>query len=364
MKTTYLPILFTLLLFTGCQQQFEDTKPVRQDVTETVFASGKLAAEGTYNLIAKSDGYLVDLRFEEGDIVARGAVLAVIENEESRFNTTGSEELLEIAQYNTQKGAPAMSQAKASIEMAREQLEQDSLQAARYATLWEQNSVSKVDYERAQLAYRTSQKSLESAIESYNQLQLDAEQQLINSRLNYQLSSESQKQVQVRAVVEGKVYQRHREVGDYVTRGTVIATIGHPTDIYAEVNIDESTISEVEVGQEAVVQLNTKPGESRYAVVSEIQPTFDEASQSFTAKLRFTDPLDFQIIGTQLQANIIVEHMDNALLIPRRYLDYSGNVQIKETGEKVAVKTKTVSNEWVHVLEGIDEDTELTVAID
>ena len=361
---TYIFLLTTLFFFAGCQQQFEDTRPVRQDITEAVFASGKLAAEGTYNLIAKSDGYLVDIRFEEGDVIAKGAILAVIENEESRLNTKGSQELLEIAQYNTQQTAPAMSQAKASVEIARQQLGQDSLQATRYESLWKQNSVSKVDYERAQLAYKNSKKSLESAIESLNQLQLEAEQQLINSRVNYEVSSESLRQIEIRAVVEGKVYQKHKEVGDYVTRGTVIATIGHPTEIYAEVNIDESTIAQVEVGQEAVVQLYAYPEKSFYAVVSEILPTFDEANQSFKAKLRFTDSLEFNIVGTQLQGNIIVDQVNDALLIPRQFLDYSGYVQLKETGEKVPVVTKTVSNEWVHVLEGIDDDTELTVAID
>ena len=362
MKNQLCMLTFFLLL-AGCQQHFEDTKPVRKDITETVFASGKLAAEGTYNLIAKSDGYLVAVNFDEGDIVSKNAVLAVIENEESRLNTKGSQELLDIATYNTQQHAPALNQAKVSIEIARQQLEQDSLQAARYKTLWGQNSVARVDYEKAQLAYNTSQKNLEAASESYKQLQLEAEQQLINSRVNYEVSSESLRHVEIRAVVEGKVYEKYKEVGDYVARGNVIATIGHPTDIYAEVNIDESTIEKVRVGQEAVVQLNTSPDEKLIAVVREISPTFNEASQSFTSKLAFSEPLSFQIIGTQLQSNIIVEQVDNALVIPRKYLDYNGNVQLKQSKEKVPVKTKTISNEWVHVIEGIDENTELTVAV-
>lgn len=356
-------ILTLFFLFTGCQQQFEDTRPVRKDITEAVFASGKLTAEGTYNLIAKSDGYLVSIHFEVGDIVSKGTVLAAIENEESRFNTKGNQELLDIAAYNAQQNAPALSQARTSIEIARQQLEQDSVQAARYTTLWGQKSVAKVDYEKAQLAYKNAQKNLEAAVESYNQLELEAEQKLINSRVSYEVSSESLRHVEIRAVVEGKVYQKFKEVGDYVSRGTVIATIGHPTDIYAEVNIDESTISKVKVGQKAIVQLNTNPGETIPAIVGDILPTFDEANQSFTAKLIFDDPLGFRIVGAQLQSNIIVDEVQDALVIPRKYLDYSGHVQLKQTGESVPVKTKTISNEWVHVLDGIDEDTELTVAV-
>ena len=360
---THISLLIALVFLAGCQQQFEETTPIRKDITETVFASGKLYAEGTYNLIAKSDGYLVAINFEEGDVVAEGAVLAVVENENSKVNNIGTQELFEIAKYNASDASPVLSQARASIDIAQKQLVQDSLQAERYETLWKQNSVARVDYERAQLAYTNSRKSLESAIESYNQLKVDVEQQLINSRVNYEVSAESLKEVEIRAIVEGKVYEKFKEVGDYVTRGTVIATIGHPWDIYAEVSIDESTISKVRVGQEAIVQLNTNLEEGFDAVVSEILPTFNEASQSFTAKLTFTGPLEFQIVGTQLQTNIIVDQMDDALLIPRKYLDYNGNVQLKGSGERVPVTTRAISNEWVHVLDGIDEETELTVAV-
>ncbi len=360
---TQLSILALFVLLTGCQQEFEDTTPIRKDVTETVFASGKLAARGTYNLIAKADGYLVAMDFEAGDIVAQGTVLAVIDNEETRVNNEGSEELLAIAESNASNTSPALRQAQVSIEIAEAQYAQDSLQAARYATLWAQNSVARVDYERAQLTAQNAKKNLEAAFETRSQLERDAEQQLINSRMNFELSSESMKQVAVRAVVPGKVYQKYKEVGDYVSRGTVIATIGHPTDIYAEVQIDESAIADVKVGQPAIVQLNTNPDQPIQAVVSEILPTFNDASQSFTSRLTFLDPLKFQIVGTQLQSNIIVEQVDNALLIPRKYLDFNGNVQLKATGEKVPVTTKTISSDWVQVIDGIDEETALTVAI-
>ena len=362
MKTQTL-FLTALVLLTGCKQQFEETRPIRQDITETVFASGRLEAEGMYHLIAKSDGYLVELHFEVGDVVSKDAVLAVIENEESKLNSRSSQELLDIAEYNRHQQAPALTQARKSIEMAQQQLEQDSLLAGRYKALWEMNSVARVEYEQAQLAYTTSRKNLDSAIEAYNQRQQEAEQQFINSRVQYELSSEALRQVQVRAVVEGRVYEKYKEKGDYVSRGTVLARIGHPTAIYAEVNIDESTIREIAPGQQAVVQLNTHTDELLQAVVSEIEPRFDETNQSFTARLVFKEPLEFNFVGTQLQSNIITNEVNDALVIPRKYLDFDGYVQLKDTGERIKVRTKTVSSEWVHVLEGINEESVLTVAL-
>ena len=100
------------------------------------------------------------------------------------------------------------------------------------------------------------------------------------------------------------------------------------------------------------------------AIVSKVYPSFDEAEQSFGCKITFTEPLAFRVVGTQLQANIVVDSIDNALLIPREYLDYNGQVQIKGDKEKTAVEARTISNEWVHVVNGLDETTVLTVKLD
>ena len=45
-------ICLSLMLF-SCGQPTAETKPVIKDVTETVFASGSLAAEGMYSLTAQ-----------------------------------------------------------------------------------------------------------------------------------------------------------------------------------------------------------------------------------------------------------------------------------------------------------------------
>jgi hypothetical protein len=123
--------------------------------------------------------------------------------------------------------------------------------------------------------------------------------------------------------------------------------------------VDEANIGRIKVGQEAIIQLNTNQEKTYKASVKEIYPSFDDATQSFICKLSFTDRLDFTIVNTQLQSNIIVKTTRNALLIPRNYLDPGGYVKVKGRKEKVKVVTKFVSNDWVHVIIGIDENTML-----
>ncbi|MEL6674576.1 MAG: HlyD family efflux transporter periplasmic adaptor subunit [Bacteroidota bacterium] len=348
--------LFSLSL-TSCGKVTAETKPIRKDVTETVFASGSLQAEGTYQLTARTAGYISELAITDGDIVKKGMVLAVIDNQENFINTRGASELLDIAKSNTQEDSPLLQQAEYAIKINRQKMEQDQKTEQRYKRLLASNSIARIDYENALLAYQTSVNNYESAVESYQQLKRDAEQQVVNNQTSVGIYSTALGNNQVKALSRGKVYQTYKEVGDYVRQGDVIALIGSPDVLYAEVNIDESNIARIQVGQEAVIELNTHPGETLRGTVKEINPSFNQASQSFICKLYFADSLGFQIVNTQLQTNIVVGEQQSALLIPRNYLDFGGYVQIKGQEEKTKVSTQFVSNEWVQVLSGIDENT-------
>lgn len=363
MKQHILLMAFIAIAMSSCGPIIEETQPIRKDIVETVFTSGELVAEGTYDLTAKGDGYLLEVNFEEGDLVQQNQRLALIQNETPRLNTSSSKALLDISRTNASPSGPALAQAQTSIDIARKQVAQDSIQAERYHRLWQQNSIAKIDYETAQLSLSTSKSNLEAAIESYQKIRSDAEQQVINSANNYQLNLEQLRDIEIIAIQPGKVYKKHKSAGDYVRKGEVIATIADAEAIYAEVFIDENSIAKIEKTQKAIVQLNTNPDKQYQAVVDAILPAFDDVNQSFTCHLRFVDPLDFKIVGTQLQANIVVDSTSNALLIPREYLDYNGYVTVKGQSEKVKVESQTVSNQWVHVISGIPDTVTLTVRL-
>ncbi|MEM1121785.1 MAG: HlyD family efflux transporter periplasmic adaptor subunit, partial [Bacteroidota bacterium] len=339
------------------------TQAIRKNITETVFATGTLQAEDTYQLMAETEGYLVALHFEEGDVVSKNEVLVEIDNQESRVNLNGNAELYEIAKRNAQSDAPAFQQVEANMAMIRQRLVQDSLQAARYQRLWEQNSIAKVEYETKLLAYQNTQKELAATWENYKKLRRDAEQQVVVAQTNKRLSNLSVGKVRLKAFAGGKVYQKHKEVGDFVRKGEIIATIGHPDNIYARINVDESSIAKISVGQKAVIQLNTNLSENLEAKVREILPTFDQASQSFICELTFVDPLSFKIINTQLQCNIVIGKEEEVLLVPRKYVDFNNQVQVKGEDQKRKIETKIVSNEWVQVLAGIEQSDVLVTTV-
>jgi HlyD family secretion protein len=350
-------LTITIVVSASCGKKNAETKPVRKDVTETVFASGILEAKNTYNLTAAADGYLLQVNFSEGDLVKTGMVLAVVDNQQSRFNSESASDLYDIARSNTSAAAPALLQAKNAIHISKTTMEQDYVQYQRYKKLWEANSIARVDFENIEMKYKTAALSYESALEHYKQLQQQANQQLISDKAQKSINNLLVSNNEVKALVSGKIYKKYKQAGDYVKRGEVIAAIGEAANIYAKVNIDETNIAKVKTGQEVVIQLNTNKSKTYKGRVAEIYPAFDEATQSFLCKIYFTDSLDFGITGTQLQCNIVVDVQKDALLIPRNYLDFSGRVQIKGQKEPVTVVTKFVSNNWVQVISGIPENS-------
>jgi HlyD family secretion protein len=362
MKTNFKSVIagiFVFALASACGKKSEETKPIRKDVTETVFASGVLEADGTYNLTAQTDGYLLQINFKEGDTVKEGSVLAVVDNKENKYNTESTTALYNIAQSNLSPNAPALMQAKNNVVVAKHNLQQDSLQLERYRKLLATKSVAPIDFENAELKYQTSLASYESSKESYKLQKQQAEQSLINNKALKEVNRVVFGNNEIRAVVRGRVYEKRKQKGDFVRKGDVIAVIGNADKLYAKINVDESNIGKIKLGQEALIQLNTNKEKLYKAIVGEIYPAFDEASQSFYCKLVFTDSLDFKISGTQLQSNITVGFQKNALLIPRNYLNFDGTVQIKGDKQPTKVVTNFVSTYWVQILSGITETTVL-----
>lgn len=352
-KNIYLALIVSLSIV-SCGKKFDETKPIRKDVIENVFATGVLEPEDKYNLCAQTEGYIVSMNIEEGDIVSTGDLLALIDNKQNIFQLENSQQVFEIAQQNISSNGPSLTQAKNNMLLAKEKLVLDSIQFGRYEKLFLENSVSRLEFDNIQFQYSQSKINYKTSIENYKLVKQQVDQLYSNSKAQQQINAFFSANNQLKSISNGKVYKMYKEKGDYVKKGDVIATIGHATQLFAKVSIDESNIDKISINQKAVIQLNTNTNKSYHAVVSKVYPTFDENTQSFYCKLTFTDSIDFVINGTQLQANIMIKEQKNALVIPKKYLSYDNSVTTKDR-EKIFIKTGFISNEWVEVLSGIDE---------
>jgi multidrug efflux pump subunit AcrA (membrane-fusion protein) len=351
-------ILTVMAAVASCGGSSQAVKPERRDLTEMVFASGTLEPLFVYHLTAQSDGVITSLGFEEGDTVRSAQLLGTIDNKPNDISAGSARQLLSIAEQNADPRGPLLKQAEQNTALLRQKMKQDSIQWQRYEQLFAAASTSKVELERNQLAYESSRTAYLNAIQSYSLQLHEAQQKAIAQRSQRDIQEVSASYSEIRAVMSGRVYKRLKEQGDFVRRGELLAVIGHASQMRARLSVDESNIGRIRTGQSVLIRLNTNKSESWNAVISEIAPAFDEQTQSFTCKADFVKQPGFRIYGTQLQANIVAGEIKNALVIPRKFYDFNGQVHVKGKGP-VHVETGIISTEWVQVLSGLEETDEL-----
>jgi multidrug efflux pump subunit AcrA (membrane-fusion protein) len=361
MRNIWLALGNVFLLAACSQQSGEETRPTRKDITEYVFASGSLKAENEYTLTALTDGYLTALSINENDVVRPGTTIGAIDNEQNAINTAYADKLLELARSNRKAESPSLQQAKVRLEAAKQQLTYESGNLARYGALLKANTIPLATYESTELQFNNAKANYEEAVQQYQLLSRQAEENVVVNESKKQVYQSLQAANTLKVVKGGTVLKKWKNAGDFVRKGDAIALIGEADKMYARVEVDENSIAKVKAGQNALIRLNTLADKAYKGVVSDILPTYDEDKQAFTVKIRFTEKPSMCIVNTQLQANIETGVTKNALLIPRKYLNYANQVYVKNEKEPVKLQVSFVSTDWVQVVSGIDEKTVLTL---
>jgi multidrug efflux pump subunit AcrA (membrane-fusion protein) len=345
-------ILAVVALLTACTKEPE-TRAVVQDIKELVFASGQIEWKDGYNLVAQTDGILEELQLEIGDEVQAGQRVGNIQNSANTENLQTAEQQLAIARQNT---LPVQQQIIQNIGFAEQKYQQDKKQAERYERLYSKQSVSKQEYENMKLAAENSLSQLNALKDQLESAKLQSKQQVVTAQNQKANSRILQSYNELRISEKGKVIKKLKTKGDFVRRGDVIATIANEQQTEILLNVDESSIAKVKVGQVVFVRLNTDKEKTQNARISEILSAFDESSQSFICKAKFDDSTFLPLYGTQLEANILVGEKKNALLVPRNLVGFGNTVRVKGKEEKVILKTGIVSTDYVEVLGGITKD--------
>ncbi len=342
----------------GCKQKYSEEKIKQGPVTEAVFASGSIEPKDVFILTCLSDGFIVKSNVVENDLVRPGQILFELDNKQQHVQVNVAQKNLQYSKLFAAANSPTLLQIRANIEAAMAKLYTDSINAQRYEKLYETHSVSRQEYENAQLNYTTSKSNLKSLKESLMFSEEKVKQDLDNSKATLDNAQAGNQYYELRASGYNRVYQIYKKTGELVKRGEQVAQLGNPDSIIVELDIDESSIAKVQLGQPVLVELNTQKNKTFAAVVSKIYPHFNDKSQSYKVEARFEHISPEMIAGTQLQANIITAKKENTQLIPRTYLLDGNKVLIKHGSKADTVKVKTgiLSDEWAEILEGLKSD--------
>jgi HlyD family secretion protein len=279
---------------------------VRPELRSTVTASGEVRPIRYIKLTSEVQGRIQEIYVNAGDQVTKGQSLVRIDptqlqsNQEAQFAATqasindvqSARNGVASAQQSLVVAEAAVSQARQQIVSAEIELKTAERELKRVTNLVESNVLSRSEYDAARDRYDQAKAKLQAqniavkeAVERANQQRVAVKEAQTNvktseARANQQQaflrgqSSQRQKATQY-SPLNGVVADIPTRVGEFAVAGlstTPLMTIADMSTINVEVNVDETEIANVDVGQVARVKVDALGEKEITAVVTQKNP--------------------------------------------------------------------------------------------
>ncbi|HOZ41468.1 MAG TPA: efflux RND transporter periplasmic adaptor subunit, partial [Flavobacteriales bacterium] len=307
-------------LLAACGEERETITPTVGPITESIYASGVVKAQGQYTVYPTVSGTVTALLVQEGDTVKAGQALLSIDDRNSALGTRNAEAQLRLLEQNARDSGPVLSQLRQAVQQARDRYHVDSLNHARQQALWAQQIGSRNELDQRELAYTTSKAAYDRASEALVENRQRLRTELDVARNNAAISTAGNDDRTPRSLIEGIVYDLLIEPGELATTQKALAIIGSATELYLELEVDEYDIRQVKPGLKAFITLDSYAGQAFAAEVTRIIPLMDERSRTFKVEARFTDRPPTLFPNLTAEASIVLRTKEQALTIPAGYL--------------------------------------------
>ena len=263
-----------------------------RDLQAIVSASGKIQPKRLVNMSADTSGRVVNLAVNEGDKVARGQFLLQIDPKSLRTRVDSGTASLEAAEGS-------LDQLRQSVETARVQLDQAQKTLARQRDLWNQQLTTRETLEKADSDVRAAESALRE-----REKQVTSQAARINQeRASLESARYDLSKVRIESPIDGIVTRRNIQEGETAVigtmnnAGTVLLTLADMSVIQAEVEVDETNIPNVQMGQLATITIDALPDRTFKGHVTEIGNSPIQASGSGTAtSTSTTQATNFKVV--------------------------------------------------------------------
>jgi HlyD family secretion protein len=276
----------------------------REDIQAKVTANGKVQATKKVDISATIPGQITMLAVKEGDRVSKGQLLLTIDAVNPRAAARSNEFSMEALLRDQQSAQANLTLARSVLRRAEENF------AARF--------IPEADIQRA----RTTVATAEAAAAAVSQRVQQARATLEGSR-------DTLAKTQVRSPMDGIVTAKRVEEGEVAvigiqnSPGTVLLTISDMSVVETELEVDETSIPSVKLGQEARIRIDAYPNQTFKGVVTEVggSPILPAPGQSsnaikFLVKVQITDPPPDIKPGLSVSADILTGRREKALVVP------------------------------------------------
>ncbi|HVZ23723.1 MAG TPA: efflux RND transporter periplasmic adaptor subunit [Vicinamibacterales bacterium] len=314
------------------------TETIRaRDLEAVVSASGKIQPKRSVNISSDEVGRVTNLMVNEGDRVKQGQFLLQIDPKPLQARVDQEVASLKANEISLAQMQQSVETAKAQLELLRQTLK-------RQQDLWKQQLTPRATLDQAANDVKVAESSL-----AERQKTADAQvSRIAQERANLESAQYDLSRVRITSPIDGIVTKRTIEEGEMVVvgtmnnAGTVLMTLADMSIIQAEVEVDETNIPNVKLGQPAKITIDAIPDRTFKGHVTEIG---NSPLQSTTAGTTGTQATTFKVEvmldeqvpdvrpGFTCTADITTATRENVTAVPIpsvavRELTYDANNQI------------------------------------
>jgi HlyD family secretion protein len=304
MTSNKLLIILTFILF-SCKSKKETIHPTVESISESIYASGLLKSKDQYQAYAKANGIVEAIFVTEGDSVKKEQPILSISNETQKLIKDNAMLSSAFADFNANQGK--LNEAKLSLELAKNKMQNDSLNYFRQSALWQQQIGTKAELEQRELWYQNSKSNYYSSKVQYE----DLKRQLIFSssqaKKNLSIATKQAGDFTLKSEINGIVYNIPISKGEIVSAQTPLAVIGDAKYFILEMQVDEYDILKIRKGLTVLVTMDSYKGSVFEAVVTKINPIMNERSKTILVEAEFKHPPPILYPNISFEANIIVQ---------------------------------------------------------
>jgi multidrug efflux pump subunit AcrA (membrane-fusion protein) len=352
MRCYSLFFVFLSIVVSCSKKDTEDTKPTIGAVTESVYASGVVKSEGQYTVFATVSGTLQKVNVTAGQTIIAGQTLFEIESDKAELNTENAQLAYQLSQESSRYMQDKISEMEMKVQTAKDKLTLDESLYKRNKNIKQYNIISEVEFERVELAFKTSKLNYESAKKQLSQFKAQLRNEQNRSKNNLQISRKSEGDFIVKSAFSGKLFDVLIKEGTLISPQTPLAIIGQENTFLLELEVDENDMVKVLLGQKIVIALDSYKGQVFEATVDKIYPIMDERSRTFKIEAHFVKAPLKLYPNLTAEANIIIRTKKNAITIPKNYL-INGDYVLVNKDEKRKVKIGLSDYQKVEILEGL-----------
>jgi HlyD family secretion protein len=291
-----------------------------RDLEAIVSASGKIQPKRQVNVSANTTGRVTRVAVEEGERVKSGQFLLEIDPRSLDAQLQRGEASVAAARSSLQQSRAAVQQTRALLDLARQNLK-------RTQELWKEGLTTRESLDRAENDVEVREAELrtrEQEIKTNEERIKVEEAGLATTRYNLN-------QIIINSPMDGLVTRRSIEEGETAVLGTmnnagsVLLTIADMSVLEAEVEVDETEIPSVSVGQAARIMIDAVPDRTFKGRVTEvgnspIQTTTQNTGQRQATTFKVVITLDEEVPdvrpGFTCTAEITTATRNNVVAVP------------------------------------------------